>query len=131
GRVCGICRGRSSDFRLSERRQCDSGRFCRRPLRMQAPDNGPGKTAEILSREVLRRERLMARKIAAPPPRPSRLTPLLVCGALAMAVAFAYGDLCSRPSTFASIDDGDYIVTNQNVQAGLTPANVYWAFTTF
>ena len=73
----------------------------------------------------------MARKNAAPPSRRSLLRPVLVCAALALGVAIAYGGLCDRPSTFATIDDGDYVLNNPNVQAGLTPAGVYWAFTTF
>lgn len=48
-----------------------------------------------------------------------------------MAIAIAYGPLCGSTSEFFRLDDGDYVVNNEHVQAGLTWKSIGWAFTTF
>ncbi|MGC3969721.1 MAG: glycosyltransferase family 39 protein [Pirellulales bacterium] len=60
--------------------------------------------------------------------RNSRLRTPLVCLLLGIAVLTVY----ARTVTFdyVPIDDGYYVAENLRVQAGLTPDNVRWAFTT-
>jgi tetratricopeptide (TPR) repeat protein len=56
---------------------------------------------------------------------------VLVSVALMVTVFLIYGPLCGDDSEFFRLDDGEYVVNNQNVQAGLTLKGIGWAFTTF
>ena len=74
----------------------------------------------------------MESKVVVSTPLPQRkLILALLSVALAAFVLAAYGTLFSRGGEFFRVDDGDYVVNNAHVRAGLTPANLVWAFTTF
>jgi tetratricopeptide (TPR) repeat protein len=90
------------------------------------------------------KERSMPRKNGAPKsaagsPRPFttrqapfRLySPWLIVSALVVCVLVAYGPICASGSEFLRLDDGEYVVNNPHVQAGLTAESIGWAFTAF
>ncbi len=58
-----------------------------------------------------------------------RRTDLLICLALVAATAAVYWPV--RHFGFVAFDDDDYVYANPALSAGLTPAGVRWAFTTF
>jgi tetratricopeptide (TPR) repeat protein len=60
-----------------------------------------------------------------------RHTPLIICVGLVLAVLLAYGDLLKAGGEFSELDDGEYVIDNPQVHAGLTSASVAWAFTTY
>ncbi len=55
-------------------------------------------------------------------------SPSLICLLLALATLLAYASVGSND--FVNYDDPDYVSTNPHVQAGLSLANIKWAFTT-
>ncbi len=61
--------------------------------------------------------------------RQDRWAEWVVCLALVVLVVCAYGRVAGHG--FCVLDDDDYVARNLRVQAGLTPDNVRWAFTTF
>jgi Flp pilus assembly protein TadD len=56
---------------------------------------------------------------------------VVACLALALLTLAAFGPICSREYDFVNFDDDEYVTGNPHVQAGLTPANFRWAWTTF
>ena len=64
--------------------------------------------------------------VAAAPPKPSRTVPILI--ALVALNVFVYWDV--QHFAFVNWDDPLYLTENATVQAGLSPANVWWALTT-
>jgi Tfp pilus assembly protein PilF len=73
---------------------------------------------------VAKRKRAAAAE--APPPSTSRTIPILI--ALVVANLFVYWGV--QRFDFVNWDDPTYLTENANVQAGLSPSNVWWALTT-
>lgn len=56
---------------------------------------------------------------------------LSVAVGIVLAVLVLYSPLYSSQAEFFRLDDGAYVVTNEQVHAGLSPSSIAWAFTTF
>lgn len=70
-----------------------------------------------------------SRNAAAPPPAaPAASTAALIALALVLVTIGVYAQVASHD--FIDMDDTGYVVVNPHVNAGLTPANVRWAFAT-
>ena len=66
--------------------------------------------------------------VAAESP-PSQTVPLVICLLLALAVVAIYAQTATHG--YVAYDDDQYVYQNPRVKAGLTAANIAWAFGTF